>query len=73
MSQIAGNIESGLPTHSCEDGIGFLNLKNTFDDIWQQRFDVYSISHFWIVLNGSWIGIDQYNLVTIGAQGAAGL
>ena len=73
VSQIASDIEGRLPTHSSEQGIGFLNLKDALDDIGEKGFDIDAVGHFGVVLNGRGIGVDQHNLEAISAESTTGL
>ena len=73
VGQIAGDVQGCLSAHSSQQRIGFLNLKDAFDDIGEKGFDVDAVGHFGVVLNGRGIGVDQHNLESISAESTTGL
>ena len=73
MGQCRCDIEGGLSAHTSKQCIGFLDFENALDDFWKKRFDVDTVGHLGVVLDGCWIGIDEDDFVSVGAQGAAGL
>jgi len=73
VGQCRCDIEGGLSTHTSKQRIGFLDFENSLDYFWEKRFDVDTVCHLGIVLDGCWVGIDEDDFVSVSAQGAASL
>ncbi len=72
-AQLGRQVEPRLAPQVGDDGIGPLLFNNLLQGLNRERLDVCDIGHARVRHDGSWVGIDENDLITQLPQGLAGL